>query len=383
MIPALLAAAATLSAPTLAQDCDAPALATEIADASPVQVASLYVQLAQCDPAAAQKLSATELARAVPDQDGDQAAVAAVTVGATDSLLSWMDGMSPHDRSRTIAALGQACNAQDAVKDFLVGSQDRLGDRFWQERWYRALANCGGPETGAILAAELDRGAGADKTRYFGVLETYARSQGAAAIPKLVELAGGVSDVESLTYIVQAFPDTARVGSAEGTDLNGAAAASAAIVGLAPSLPPKVIEAARVALQSLGDEAGADALAGERFRDLRQDDGNFLWGVLLTETAPCKKGTETWRRLHHSLIHEGGQTWPDQLRDKVAVAVETGWDLTLGDKCKAEATLIYTLAPEPFADQAAYQKWRDEQLSDADQTAVEKSWTIHEDPLNL
>jgi len=63
--------------------------------------------------------------------------------------------------------------------------------------------------------------------------------------------------------------------------------------------------------------------------------------------------------------------------------VETGWDLTLGDKCKAEATLIYTLAPEPFADQAAYQKWRDEQLSDADQTAVEKSWTIHEDPLNL
>ncbi|NOY24629.1 MAG: hypothetical protein GXP62_02045 [Oligoflexia bacterium] len=383
MIPLLLAAAATLSAPTLAQDCDAPALAEAIEAASPIQVASLYVQLAQCDAGAALKLSATELARAVPDDDGDQAAIAAVNVGATDALLSWMDGMNPRDRSRTIAALGAACNTQSAVKDFLVGSQDRLGDRFWEERWYRALANCGGPETGAILAAELDRGAGADKTRFFGVLETYARSQGAAAIPKLVELAGGVSDVESLTYIVQAFPDAARVGAAEGTNLDGAAAASAAIVGLAPSLPPKVIEAARVALQSLGDEAGADALAGERFRDVRQDDGNFLWGVLLTETAQCKKGTETWRRLHHALIHEGGQTWPDQLRDKVATAAETGWELTLGHKCKAEPTLVYTITAEPFADEAAYQKWRDEQLAEAAKTPVGKSWTIREDPLHL
>ena len=370
--------------PASAQDaCNAKALAKDLAAASPVQVSHLFQELARCDAAAALKVAPTELLRVLPGADGDAAAVAAVDIGASDALLKWMGGMESKDKSRTIAALGDACDAHPKVKDFLIGAQARLGDQYWTERWYRALASCEGPEVGAILAAELDKGTGADKARYFGILQAYARSQGAAAIPKLQELAGRITDVEGLTYIVQAFPDAARVGSEQGRDEGIARAAAAAVVGLAPTLPEKVVEAARVALQALGDEAAADALAGERYRAVRQPEGGLLWGVVAVETAPCKKGSQTWRRVHHALVNEGGNTWPDQLQDKVQAAAATAWEPSLGAKCKAEATIAWTLPAEPFADEAAWQAWRDEQLKEIDKTTVDKSWTLAWDPLSI
>jgi hypothetical protein len=384
-MPSLLLALVLSAAPAAAQasDCNAKTLAKELTAASPVQVSRLFQELARCDAAAALKVAPTELLRVLPGSDGDASAVVAVDIGATDALLKWMGGMESKDKARTIAALGDACDAHPKVKDFLVGAQARLGDQYWTERWYRALASCEGPEVGAILAAELDKGSGADKTRYFGILQTYARSQGAGAIPKLQELAGRFTDVESLTYIVQAFPDAARVGSEQGRDETAARAAVTALVALAPSLPEKVVEAARVALQALGDEAAADALAGERYRAVRQPDGGLLWGVVAVESAPCKKGSQTWRRVHHAQVTDPGRTWPDQLQDKVQAAAATAWQPSLGAKCKAEATITWTLPAEPFADEAAFGAWRDEQLKEIDKTTVDKSWTLAWDPLAL
>ncbi len=370
-----------LSSPALADDCDAKALKAEIEDASPVQVGPIFVDLAACDADAAKAVAPEQLVRILPGPDGDAAAVAALDIGAGDSLLSWTDTMISKDRSRTIAALGEACDEHEAVKDFLVGSQARLGDKFWEERWYRALASCSGPEVGAVLAAELDKGAGADKTRYFGVLEAYARSQGAAAIGKLEELMGRFSDPEGQTYIINAFPDAARVGSTEGMDRKAAHQAVAAIQRLAPSLTTKAIEAARVALQSLDDEAAADHMAGERFRDVRQEGDGLLWGVVVVESASCKKGTQTWRRVHSALVEGSGNTWPDQLEAKVEASASTAWTFDLGDKCKTDADLQWIVPAEPFADEAAFQAWRKEQRKDLELKPVDKSWDADHEPV--
>ncbi|MCB9780120.1 MAG: hypothetical protein H6742_16255 [Alphaproteobacteria bacterium] len=383
MSASLLLALSTLAAPALAQDCDTKALTKEIADASPVAVGTLYVKLAQCDPAAAKKLSDKELLRVLPGDEGDAAAVAAVEIGATGALIAWTDAMISKDRSRTIAALGKACDSSKPVETFLIGAKASMGEKYWQERWFRALTDCSSDAAGASLAEELDKGVGADKTRFFGVLEVYSRSQGAKAIPKLQELAGKLTDGEGLTYIVNAFPDAANVGSVEGADPEAARAAVAAIRGLGPSLPPKAVDAARVALRSLGDEEAADAMAGERYRDLRREDGSFLWGAVAVESASCKKGKETWVRVHHGKVLGRGMTWPDQLQEKVSVAGETGWEFSLGEKCKSEATVTWTVPAEPFADADAYKAWRDEQLRAADKVEAAKRWTFDEEPIEL
>ncbi|RME23483.1 MAG: hypothetical protein D6798_13440 [Deltaproteobacteria bacterium] len=377
----LVALVAGISAPAVAGDCDVRALRTEIEEASPVQVGPLFVRLAACDADAARAIAPTQLLRILPGPEGDAAAVAAIDVGADDSLLAWTDGMISKDRSRTIAALGEACDAHPAVKQFLLGTRDRLGDRFWEERWYRALASCSGPEVGAVLAAELDKDVGADKTRYFGVLEAFARSQGAAAIPKLEELMGRFSDPEGQTYIINAFPDAAHVGSTEGTNPEAARQAVAAIERLAPTLTPKAVEAARVALQSLGADAAADQMAGERFRDRRQEDGGLLWGVVVVESAPCKKGTQTWRRVHSALVQGTGNTWPDQLQEKVEASATTTWTFDLGDKCRSESELKWIVPAEPFADEAAFEAWREEQRKDLKLQPADKSWDTEHEPL--
>lgn len=379
--------AALFSAPALSQDaaqgCDAKQLAKELAAASPVQAGPLFVQLAECDPAAAAKVAPAELPRVLPGPDGDAAAVSAVRVGATDALITWTDGMISKDRSRTIAALGEACDEHQAVKDFLVGAKDSLGAKFWEERWYRTLGSCSGPEVGAVLAAELDKGAGADKTRYFGVLEAFARSQGPAAVPKLEELMGRFDDPEGQTYIVNAFPDAAQVGSLDGMNQQTAAAAVAALERLGPSLTPKATEAARVALQSLDDEAAADAMAGQRFRDLRQEDGGLLWGVVLVESASCKKGSQTWRRIHSAMVQGMGNTWPDQLQDKVEVSATGAWELTLDKKCKSESELRWIVPSEPFADESAWSTWDKTQQAELEQQPVDKTWKLDHEPLRI
>lgn len=380
-----LALAALLASPAHAQDCNAKQIAKDLAAASPVQVGALFVQLSECDAAMAKKLAPVELLRVLPGSEGsgDAAAVAAIKVGATDALIAWTDAMISKDRSSTIAGLGEACDTHAEVKDFLLGAKDRLGDKFWQERWFRALASCSGPEAGAVLAAELDKGTGADKTRYFGILEAYARSQGAAAVPKLEELMGKFTDPEGQTYLVNAFPDAAQVGSTSGMDAKAAEAAVAALERLGPSLTPKATEAARVALQSLDAEEAADRMAGERFRDLRQESGGLLWGVVLVETASCKKGTQTWRRIHSSLVEGMGNTWPDQLEEKVVTSATGAWDLSLGEKCKVDGELKWVVPTEPFADEAAYQAWKAKEQAQVEQQPADKSWKLDHELLRI
>mgnify|MGYP000612989986 CR=1 FL=1 len=371
-----------LSSMAHAQDCDAAALAKETAEATPVGAARAYVQLANCDAGMAAKVAGETLPRLLGGDDANQAAVKAIEVGAADPVVTWMDGLEADERARAIRALGEACNASEKVQAFFVDRSEKLGDQFWSDRWYRALNTCRVPAVQGILSAELDKGLGTDRLRFFAVLETYARSAGGAAIPRLEALATSIDDPEAQANIVAAFADAARVGTPEGIDAEAAAAGAKAIHGVAGKLTTKGVEQARMTLLALGDEPGSDDMAAVRYKTVDQGDQTFLWGAVADEKATCKNG-KVQQKIHVALVNERGNTWPDQLQEKVEASAQVAWELTLADKCKGTGEVKWHLPAAPFADEAAFTTWADKVVDDAQDKAAAKSVRLDKEPLQI
>jgi hypothetical protein len=378
----LLILSAALSTPALAQEaCDAGQLATDLKEASPQGAARAFTALASCDAAKAKAMAGSELPRVLSGMDGSEALVAAVEIGAIDAATAWTGALQSDERAGAIRALGDACSESEAIQAFFVERAETLGDEFWAQRWYRALAGCQAESVQALLSAQLDQGIGSERGRYFGVLETYARNAGAGAIDKLVEIAGH-EEAEIQINAVQFFADAAQVGSMEGMDLETAGKAIDAINALAPSLTGKAIEQARITLTSLQDEASADALAGVRYKDRVQADGTFMWGAITVESATCKNGKPS-QRFQVAKVIEGGQTWPDQLAERVQDAVDVNWDLDLATRCKGEGSTELIVPNSPFADKTAHRAWVDTMLEGKKDEAVKRVVRLDHDPLSI
>ena len=372
---------AALTSPASAQDCDAQALAKETAEATPSSAARAYVQLAACDSGVAKTVAAETLPRLLSGDDANQAAVAAIKAGAPDAVVSWMDGLQADERSRAIRALGEECNASAELQSFFVDRAAKLGEKFWSDRWYRALTNCRQPSVQAILSTEIDKGLGADRTRFFSVLETYARSAGPDAVSRLKAIAKDIDDPEGEVNVVAAFADAARVGTPEGADEATAAAASAAIKEIAPELTTKGVEQARMTLLALGDEQGSDDLVAVRYKEVDQGDGTFIWGAIAEEKATCKNGKVS-QRMHVASVKERGNTWPDQLEEKVSAAAEVNWELNLAAKCKGTGETTWHVSPTPFASEADFGSWADKVIEDRKDDAA-KFVRLDVEPLQI
>lgn len=342
-----------------AQDCDAKALQADIAEATPVGAAMAFVKLADCDAGAAAKVAPDVVPRLLGGEEGNEAALRAIEVGAAAPVVAWMDKLQPDERARAIRALGKACSESEPVQKFFAERAGALGEAFWSDRWYTGLASCRTPALQGVLSEELSKGIGTDRMRYFSVLETYARSAGADAVPRLKELSTAVKDDEAEANIVAAFADAARVGTPEGADPKTAAAAAEAIREVAPMLQVKGVEQARMTLLALGDEEGSDLLAAVRFKDVDQGGGTFLWGAVAEEKATCKNGKVS-QRLHVGQVNERGNTWPDQLQERVAASGEVTWELDLAKRCKGEGTVTWHVSDGPFADEAAWSAWAED-----------------------
>ncbi len=270
-----------------AQDCDAKALAQETAEATPMSAARAYVQLAACDASMAKTVAESTLPRLLAGEEANQAAVAAIKAGAPEAVVAWMNGLQSDERTRAIRDLGEACNESEKVQAFFVDRAEQLRDKFWSDRCYRALTTCRQPSVQGILSAELDKGLSADRLRYFAVLESYAKSSGAAAVDRLQAIAKDIDDPEAEVNVVAAFADAARVGASEGADAATAAAASAAIKAVAGDLTAKGVEQARMTLLALGDEQGSDDLVAVRYKAVDQGDGAPQEGAFaLVRPAP-------------------------------------------------------------------------------------------------
>jgi hypothetical protein len=220
----------------------------------------------------------------------------------------------------------------------------------------------------------VDRSAG-DRTRFFGVVEVYARNLGKDAIPTLERLLSELENEEELTYVVNAFADAAQVGGLEGQNVETTQLAVAAIVGMAPQLPPKAIEQARTTLLSLGAEAEANALAGARYQD-RMVDGKLQYGVVVVETAVCKKGNQMVG-VHMGVLEEAGHAWPDQITAQVdGASYSWEYDMAASRKCKgtSQNTVFITSQPVTGEDlQSFFDEKRQEVIRAAQGDIVEIS----------
>lgn len=381
MLSAVLSLLLAAHPASAAGACDAKALNTQLSAATPQQVPELFVALADCDPAAAKKAATSALPKLIPGENASKAAVAALRVGASAEVVSWVKGLQPDDRGQTIADLSAACATTKEVQGFFLNAASTMGEEFWNGRWYRGLSSCRAPEIQKLLSDNVVAMEKGDPGRFQGVLEVFARNLGPAAIPLLKQLAVGTSDPERQTYIVNAFGDAAGLGSTSGADPKAGQEVGATLVAIAPELQPKGVEQARVILQALGDERAADELAAVRYKAVKQADNTWLWGAIVTETATCKNG-KTQQNVHVAKVTDTGRTWGDQVKDRVA-AGSNAWGLNLAEKCKGEGKIEVIVPGEPFADQAAWKTWVDAQIKEIQRQAVDKRTRVDHDTLSL
>ena len=317
----------------------------ELADASPLQVPAAWESLRACDAAAAQAALPATLKRTVVGENSSEFAIAAINAGGEGAVL----GGRGDDLE-----LGEACGAGDAkVGAFIVNTQAVVGDRFWTEPWYRALTTCRTPEAQKLLNDEV-RNRSKERARYFSALEVYAKNLGVAAIPTLSDLVIGTADQEELVNLVSTFAYTTGLGSVEGQNPEATAAAVAAIVQLSPTLPPKVLDQARITLMSLGANAEADQLAGLRYASAKWADGSLHYGLVVVETATCKRG-KVREVVHLGEISNPGTTWPETVVAE-AESISMGWTYGLAESCKGTGsnTVFVTGGPVSPEELAAF-----------------------------
>ena len=365
-----------------AQDCDVRALSKDVLAAGPHEAAPMFVQLAACDSSAAAKVAGRVIPTLIGESDGFAAANAAIEAGAGASVMTWIGALQQDERSRAIRSFGKSCQDSERVQGFLVDAHASLGDDFWTGRWYRALTECRSDAITGLLTEKVDGGAGDDRGAFFGVVEAYATNVGPTAVPKLAELAGAEEDQEMQANLIGAFADAAQAGTLAGLNVETASLAAAAIRDLAPNLPAKSVEQARITLAVLQDEQGADAIVVHRYRDLLQEDGTLLYGAVVVENAVCKNG-KAQQRYHVASASDPGQTWPDQLEDKVGSAIEVGWTLNLAERCKGTGeTTVYT-PDAPFADKAAMKLWVKQVVRKIANAEVKKAVRVDQEPIAL
>jgi hypothetical protein len=360
LISLLLTQSTAAAGPPEAAACATAPLVKEIAEGTPDVAATAFTTLARCAPAVAKKEAPKAWARLVQGEPTDQASVAAIEIGAQDAVATWITGLQSDERARAIKALGAACGASPAVQGFFVERAAKLGDDFWDQRWYRALEACPAPEVQGLLVAQLEKGA-ADRARWGGVLEVYARGQKGAALPTLTGLLGKNTDAELQSIIIGALGDVARASAGAADAEAVQKTAIEAIKGGAAKLQPRAMEAARLTLVALGDEQGADKLAEVRFADRAQADGSHRWGLVVMETATCKKD-KVQQRVHVGTAGEPGNTWPDQMKARVEPSIGSKWPTDLIKACKGEGKVEIYLSPEPLKSAEEINAWNEQQL---------------------
>ena len=121
----------------LAQDCDGRALTRSVTEASPVSVASAFVDLANCDERRARRAAPKAFGRMLWGDRAIGALTSAIGLGENELVRDWIGQLRSDERSSAVAALGAACAGNENVAMFLTESHEILGEKFWNERWFK------------------------------------------------------------------------------------------------------------------------------------------------------------------------------------------------------------------------------------------------------
>lgn len=347
----VLALLLTTAAP--AQDCDARQLSKDLQDASPVAVPRTFLKLVECDEAEAAKQAEFAMGKTLYGDEGNQAALQALRVGAPTAVMNWVDDLEPDHRSQSMMWLGEQCTDVPQVGEFFVASAEQKTDAFLKERWYRGMAKCDHAGVRALLKeiVEGDKFELNNESK-FGFIEVYARNLGKDSIPHLIKTATELSDPRDIRLVISALGDAANVGSREGINEEAAKDAIAALKNIAPTTHPEAIDQVRVTLMALGDDATAESMVKNRWPD-RVKNGTYEWGVAVMNEVTCKNG-KVQVYLHHGRLTDITK-WPDALEMDVEARVTDLWDLgNAAKKCKGESNLSVNMNPEPLASEEVY-----------------------------
>jgi hypothetical protein len=378
MLPILL-----LIAPSFAQDCDARLLAKKITDASPVGVASVFEELAACDAKRAKRSAPEAFGRMIWGNRSVGALVAGISLGQNDLVRDWIGQLRSDERSSALASLGAACAGNEPVADFLTESHDVLGEKFWSQRWYRSLSECRYESVQELLTKAVDETKG-DRDRFLGVLEVFARNQGPEAVEKITTLLKENEDDELAVYLVKTYADAAQVGSAEGQNEEATAAGVAAILELAPSMSVRVLKQSQTTLLGLGAEEQSKGLLGIHFSSQMWEDGLLHYGLVVLETARCKKGKKTKIGVHLGSLTEVGHRFPAVVHQEALAAAQEHWEFGLSKKCKVKQELEFFVSDKPLLNADAISAWGKIQQESLVERVVSKTVEfIEETPVHL
>ena len=354
-----------------ADACDVPALVGALKEASPVNTAGAWNDLANCDGAKGKASAKAAFTKMIAGDDALLALVTAVDIGLGNLVIDFTARIEASDRSETISALGKSCAAVSSVSPWLLTTPEVLGERFWKERWYRAFTDCRTPEVQEWLAASVTPEAKKTQTSdttYHDLLQAYARNAGAAAVPTLAELATTLEDADQIA-VVNAFSDAANVGSTDGIDEEARDAAIATLTEIAPQLSGRSIGRARGILEALDASDEASAIAKYRWPE-RYTGERYGYGVAVVQTLSCKKGTEMV--LHLAQMTEGGAAWPDQLPAIVESKVPALWELEKrAKKCKGTSSITVVVSPEPWGSPEAWHDFKKLQTANFEANTAE------------
>ena len=353
-----------------AADCDAKQLTKDINDASPVAVPRVFLKLAECDAEAAKKAGEAAFAKILHGDEGNQAAVAGLKVGAQKPVMDWVDRLEPDHRSQSMLWFGNQCGDVPEVGEFFVASAAQKPGPFLQERWYRGMAKCRVEGVQNLLRDVVEKNSlDLSPESKFGFIEVYARNLGKDAIPHLRSTAGSLTEAKDISLLLNAFGDAANVGSLEGIDEAAAKEATAAIESLAPQIHPDAMEQARDTLLALGAEDLSNSVVQYRWPD-RIQAGTYAYAVVATEDITCKNGKQQVI-FHHGRLTNFTQ-WPDALEMDVEGRVKEGWSLNGAEKCKGTGSIAVKMSPTPV-DDAGYDEFVKPHL-DAYEKLAKKAW---------
>jgi hypothetical protein len=366
--------------------CDSAPILIELEESAPATIASVWNDLYACDAVLAQEHIAPTLATMLTGPAANTAVSTFIGLGQSEAVGSWLEGLQSHDKNGVIGWLGEQCKSDENIANFFVSMHSKKGDAFFKERWHRGLSDCRTDAIRTLLSNEVgERAVGqvADATGFFSVLEAYARNLGADAVPTLSALGKSQTNPEVLSYVVNAFADAANVGSVEGTNLETADLAIAAIVELGPTLPERAVIQARTTLTTLDAEREADRFAKYRWPAQLQND-QYMYSVVALEDMVCKNGKK-YAYLHHASFSEAGNMWPEQIEALLTEKLTFEWKLDHATRCKGEGEVTITMTKEPLAGEDAREAWLTDQVKayEAPREEYKKARVVEQPDFNM
>lgn len=371
------------------EECDAIALSKIVETTTGDEAAEAFSALAQCDKEKAQRFAKTTVITFVPSEKGYQGAMWAMKIEQEQFVIEWMYKMlGLSEQKQFLRVLGDACQDDKQIQNFFLDREANYTEDFWKHRYYQYLISCRVEPIQELFTKQLDLGVAQGRAQYFSLMGAYARHLQLDSLPKLSEILSATDDGEVHTNVLSAmleagdevqknYPDDKKILrtlNVESTKI---------VMANADRLSKKALEQARVSLNAIEAEAEADGLAGFYYKEKKQEDETYLWGIVAVENTICKRKNKKKQGIHAGLIVEQGNTWSDQLEDRVKEVVMFSWDMKLGENCKGTSEFLYFVPEEPFSNLDEYTVWAEKIKTEQLNTELKKPLVVDHEPINL